>query len=89
MKVIFEKKYELKGGKANRLDVSICYQKGDDYDRRRGYFLSVCPVHVNGMIVTYEGWSGLKKFLKPVLRKSAKTEKSLEEEYDKIGRAHV
>lgn len=90
MKTVYEEKYLLKGiGDANRLDVAIYYQKGDELDPRRGYFLSVCPVKSRGMIVTYEGWSGMKAFLRPVMRKSGKTEKRLIEKYDELFRKFV
>lgn len=85
MKTIYEERYVLKSvSGANRLDVSLYYQKGDDYDHRRGYFLSICPVKARGMFTTYEGWTGVKAFLRPVARKSQKTEKKLIEKYDEL-----
>lgn len=85
MEKILERRYPINGeGNANRLDVNIVYQKGDELDRRRGYFLSICPVHASGMFVTYEGWSGARVFLGRVSRKSKKKEQCLIDKYDDL-----
>lgn len=85
-KTVFEKRYNVINGigRVNRIDIEVIYQKGDDMDSRRGYFLSICPVHATGMMVTYEGWSGEKVFLKPVLRKTKKTEEKIIEKYNDL-----
>lgn len=85
MVTVFEKRYPVSGdGKANRLDVKIVYQKGDELDGRRGYFLSICPVRVHGMFTTYEGWTGSRVLLGRVPRKSKRKEQRLIEEYNEM-----
>lgn len=85
MEKILEKKYPINGEtNVNRLDVNIIYQKGDELDGRRGYFLSICPVRVHGMFVTYEGWSGARVFLGRAPRKSKRKEQRLIEEYNEM-----
>jgi len=90
METVFEKRYQVNGDeRANRLDVKIVYQKGDELDSRRGYFLSICPVRAHGMFTTYEGWTGSRVFLGRVPRKSKKKEKRLIDEYSEMFERYV
>lgn len=90
METVMEKRYLINGDeRANRLDVKIVYQKGNELDSRRGYFLSICPVRAHGMFTTYEGWTGSRVFLGRVPRKSKKKENGLVERYDDLFERYV
>ncbi len=61
----------------NKLEVEVRYNDGS-YHGKRGYYLSVNPVKVEGMYSTYVGFSGKRMLIQETRRFSQKTLEQME-----------
>jgi len=57
----------------SNVKISVTYNKGDGWKTKRGYYLHVQPYKQEGVYVIIRGYSGVRKFLHEVTRKSNKS----------------
>ena len=77
--------------RCNVIDIEVYYDLGgynyfSGSEKKRGYYLSVSPLEVDGHFVSYQGFSGMYMLLNECSRKSKKAEsealKLMEEKKD-------